>query len=344
MKIAIIGGMLPRPYYESDRILYEALNRGHKAIYLSKSHIIQTNAFGNFQIFFSPPTIEEQFNSAKNFKQGSLPIQIKPKQEKWGIQTKKSLLGLRPSKNINNWYNLLYFDAFIVREIGKTLDWSVNLVNYLLKNGKTVVDEKIGRQFYYTSKTGTFYKLSLNKLPYAKTFALVAKKELPRVLKMMRFPVVVKRSAGSKGIGIERFYKPEEVITFFKDSEHKMHEYLLQEFVDFKGDVRVFVVGDKILGGMRRTPKKGQWKGNVAQGAKATLYELDEKLKKLALDAVKLQKSEIVGVDIMLPKSGPIIIETNRAPQFQGFEGSTDVNVGKEIIKYVEQKHEKLND
>ena len=118
---------------------------------------------------------------------------------------------------------------------------------------------------------------------------------------------------------------------------------MFQECIDYRGDVRIFVVGNKVLGAMRREPQEGQWKGNVAQGAKASPVEIADDIQKLALDIVKLQNSEIIGVDVMMPKSGPVIIETNRAPQFKGFESSTGVNVAKEIISYVEQKYASIS-
>ena len=240
-------------------------------------------------------------------------------------------------------YDINYFDAFLFREISKTLEWSTILANYLLAHNKTLVDEKVGKEMYYKSKHGTFYKTSKDHYPYAKTFAITSKESLSVMLEQVTYPIIVKKSESSKGKGVFKCTTKNDVLALLQEEDLKVGDLLFQECIDYMGDVRVFVVGQKILGAMRREPQAGQWKGNVAQGASAYPVEISDEVKKLALDVVKLQDAEIRGVDIMLPKSGPVLIETNSAPQFKGFESSTGVNVGKEIVQYIEDKHAKLS-
>ena len=341
MKLAIIG---MNPYYESDRILYEALQKGHEAVFLSKRRIVETNFFdkGKFGIFFSVPTREEQLFSKENFPNQEL-LKLNPEQSYAPEKEIRTLLGGNSNKRISNLFDINYFDAFIFREISKTLEWSTILANYLLSHKKTVVDEKIGSEMYYKSKHGTFYKTSLSGFPYAKTFAITSKSMLLSMLEHVAYPIIVKKSESSKGKGVYKCTTKVEVLALLEQENLKVGELLFQEYVDYRGDIRVIVVGEKILGAMRREPQPGQWKGNVAQGANAYPIGISEEIKKLALDVVKLQHAEMRGVDIMLPKSGPVLIETNSAPQFKGFESSTGINVGKEIVEYIEQKHEKLS-
>ncbi len=340
MRIAIIG---MNPYYESDRILVEALKKGHEAVYLSKRRIIETNFFndGNFGIYFTIPTTEEQMFSDSNFKEAK-PIILKPDSTFNPSKEVKTLLGKKKTQ-VKDLFDINYFDAFLFREVSKTLEWSTILANFLLSHNKTVVDEKIGKEMYYKSKHGTFYKTSVDRFPYAKTFAITSIASLSNVLEHVTYPIIVKKSESSKGKGVFKCTSKQDVLNLLRDENLKVGELLFQEFIQYSGDVRVFVVGEKILGAMRREPQEGQWKGNVAQGASAYPIEISDEVKKLALDVVKLQNAEIRGVDIMLPKSGPVLIETNSAPQFKGFESSTGVNVGKEIVEYIEEKHARLS-
>lgn len=331
------------PYFESDRVLYEALKNGHKAVFLSKRNIIETTFFNNgkFGIFFTPPTVEEQIKFSESFPDIK-PITLEVSPELAPTIFSKTFLGGQ-KKKVSKFYDITYFDAFLFREIAKTLEWSTILANYLLASGKTVVDEKIGTEMYYKSKHGTFYKTSTQGYPYAKTFAVTSKISLLPMLGLVSYPLIVKKSESSKGKGVYKCDSKAEVLELLRSEGLKVGELLFQEFVDYRGDVRVFVVGNKILGAMRREPKEGQWKGNIAQGADAYPVEISAEVKKLALDVVKLQNAEIRGVDIMLPKTGPVLIETNSAPQFRGFESSTGVNVGKEIVEYIERKHAKVS-
>lgn len=340
MKLAVIG---MNPYYESDRVLIEALKRGHEAVFLSKRRIIETNYFNGkqFGIFFSIPTQEEQMHDASLFADAK-PTLLQPQQLVSPQYTAQGFIGSK-QKSANDLYDITYFDAFLIREISKTLEWSTILVSYLLSHSKAVVDSKIGTEMYYKSKHGTFFKASSTGFPYPKTFAITSLQAVKQMLEYVLYPLIVKVSESSKGLGVYKCNSKQEVLALIHDNSLKVGQLLFQECIDYRGDIRVFVVGKKVLGAMRREPQAGQWKGNVAQGAKAYPVEIDNQVKKLALDIVALQNSELIGVDIMLPKSGPITIETNRAPQFHGFETATGVNVAKEIVEYLEQKHEKLS-
>lgn len=340
MKIAIIG---MNPYYESDRILVEALKNGHEAVYLSKKNIIETSFYngGTFGIYFTPPTRDEQMKFPSLLEKQQL-LQIKPDASYQPTIEKKGLLGMKTQK-VNGLYNILYFDAILIREISKTLEWATILANHLVSHNKIVVDQKIGTEMYYKSKHGTFYKASNNGFPYPKTFAVTSKSMLLRGLEDVMYPVIVKKSESSKGLGVYKCESKQEVLDLLRYEKLKAGTLLIQECIKYNGDIRVFVIGDKVLGAMRREPQSGQWKGNVAQGAKAYPVDISDSVKKLALDVVKLQNSELIGVDIMMPQSGPVVIETNRAPQFKGFESSTGINVGQAIVQYLEKRFDEVS-
>lgn len=339
MRIAIFG---MNPYYESDRVLVEALKMGHEAVYLSKRHIVMSNFFGEYGAYFDVPTIEEQMHDPELFK-GNSPVLLKPDESYQVKMTKKGLLGNK-EEVIPNLYDLRYFDAFLFREISKSAEWASILVNYLVGQKKVVVDQKIGTEIYYKSKLGTFYKSEINGLPYPKSFATVSLHMMKKMLKFMTYPIIIKKTESSKGLGVYKLNSYQEALDFFKYEKIKPRDVMVQEVIDYRGDIRVIVLGERVIGAMRREPPVGKWKGNVAQGAIATPVEISDEIKKVALDIVKIQKSEFLGVDIMLPKSGPYIIETNRSPQFKGFESSTGINLGKEVVLYLEQKYAKISD
>lgn len=340
MKLAIIG---TNPYYETDRILYEALKRGHEAVFLPKGDMVQTTFFnkGEFGIFFKPPKREDQMYDPSLFPDFKPPV-LTPDSKYVPTVTKKGLLGTK-EQPVSNLFDIRYFDAILLREMSKTLEWTTILGSYFKSHNKLLVEQKVGDQMFYRSKHGTFFHSTTNGFPYPKSLAVTSKRALSNMLDYLSYPVIVKKSVSSKGKGVYKCGSKGEVLDLVETENLTIPELLVQELIDYKGDIRIFVVGNKILGAMRREPQAGQWKGNVAQGAKAYPIELTPEIKKLSLDIVALQKSEITGVDIMVPPSGPVIIETNRAPQFRGFESSTGVNVGEAIVHYVEEQFEKLS-
>jgi gamma-F420-2:alpha-L-glutamate ligase len=110
---------------------------------------------------------------------------------------------------------------------------------------------------------------------------------------------------------------------------------LLQEFIEnSKGkDIRVFVVGRKVIGAMMRISKKG-FKSNFHQGGFVKPYEVDEKLEKIALSASNALNLEIAGVDVLIDHDGYKICEVNSSPGYEAFEMSTGVNIPKKILEY----------
>lgn len=342
MKLAILGGIKKGAvYYEAERILYEALKAGHEAVFLSKSCVLQTDLFGGkFEAYFKPPTIAEQFQTAELFSDVK-PLRIRPDPEQYGLKVPSKTLGfISSTKTLPDWYKMTYFDAILVREVGKTLEWTYTLLNYLAGEGTTIVDHKLSEQLNTTSKIVTFYKFSRAGWPYPRSISLAAHRHLKEVLELVTFPVIVKKSNSSQGRGVYRCQNAEEVQALFKNNpDIVIRDCLIQEYIDFPGDIRVFVVGNEILGAMRRTPQAGQWKGNVHQGALAEPYEINSEIRELVETVLSdPHRSEILGVDVMLGKNGPVIIETNRSPQFAGFEQSTGINVAGKIIEYIANK------
>ena len=100
-------------------------------------------------------------------------------------------------------------------------------------------------------------------------------------------------------------------------------------------DMRVFVVGDKVLGSIYRISYTS-WKTNVAQGAKALKAPKIPEVEELALKATKALNLYYAGVDIAeTPENGYVVFEVNAAPLWRGFQKATGINPADEIAKFV---------
>ena len=113
---------------------------------------------------------------------------------------------------------------------------------------------------------------------------------------------------------------------------------LIQEFIkEANGeDIRVFIVGGKVVGAMKRTAKSNEFRSNLHQGGSATIHKLTRKEKSTAINAAKAMGLSICGVDIISSKRGPLVLEVNSSPGLEGIEKSTGVNIAKEIMLYIE--------
>lgn len=157
------------------------------------------------------------------------------------------------------------------------------------------------------------------------------------------FPAVVKIMAGSYGKGVYQVTSKSRFVDFI-DFAHGINTdeaIIVQEYIDTHPgeDLRVFVVGGKVLGAMKRSAKDGSFKANISRGGEGVAYELTPQIEKIALKVCKSLELEVAGVDLLFGKDGFLVCEANSAPGFKGFEQATGINVAKAIIDYALTKY-----
>ena len=144
---------------------------------------------------------------------------------------------------------------------------------------------------------------------------------------------VLKPLYGSKGIGItrlnDRAFAENVIYTLGQINQ----VFYLQEFVEHnKRDIRILVLGNKAIAGMYRV--SDSWKTNIYTGARAESIELTSEMKNLAINAAKITKTEIAGVDLIESKNGLTVLEVNSIPGFTALQKVADLNIAGEIINY----------
>jgi len=146
-----------------------------------------------------------------------------------------------------------------------------------------------------------------------------------------KFPVIVKRRVSSRGKGNYVINSQKELNNFFQ--KRNPSDYLIQEYIDLKTDLRILILKNNILGAVeRKIIHKSNNQIGVIADKKYT--RLSTKVKKDALKIAKKLKADFVGIDLGISKSGKYyFIEINLAPQFSFFSKVTGINVAKKIIK-----------
>jgi ribosomal protein S6--L-glutamate ligase len=116
-------------------------------------------------------------------------------------------------------------------------------------------------------------------------------------------------------------------------------EIILQEYMrESKGrDVRVVVVGRRVVAAMRRTARAGEFRSNLHRGGVAVGVDLDPVYRSLAIKAVRLMGLEVGGADMVETRSGPKILEINASPGLEGIERASGINVARAITQYAER-------
>tara|TARA_Y100000992_G_scaffold299533_1_gene266481 strand:+ start:37 stop:1449 length:1413 start_codon:yes stop_codon:yes gene_type:complete len=159
-----------------------------------------------------------------------------------------------------------------------------------------------------------------------------------------KYPIIMKTLRGSKGIGVI-FIESERsldaiVQLIYKESEDA--ELLLQEYIKTDYDIRVLVLGGKVLAAMRRDVIKGDFRSNFSRGGKVKMFKLTELEIEDCILAAKAVNGHYVAVDFIpsqnREKDRPYIIEVNSSPGTEGIESATGENLIKQVIQHFEDK------
>jgi len=157
------------------------------------------------------------------------------------------------------------------------------------------------------------------------------------------FPVIIKGSGGDRGTRVfkaENLKELEELVLKLRSSEtEEGKRYMLQEYIPNDGDYRVLVLGNKVLGVMKRSSQKaGEFRNNYSAGGTVEIADLPEEIKQLAVRAAEVCGLAVAGVDVAFrdfDETKPVIWEVNKGPQFRGFMKATGIDVPTEIVKFL---------
>jgi len=154
--------------------------------------------------------------------------------------------------------------------------------------------------------------------------------------------VVYKPLMGSLGLGSMLVEDPDLAYHVTRSLTNLRISSYYQVFLEKPGfDFRVFVVGEEVIGAMKRVAESG-WKTNIAQGARGVKidYSAYPEVYDIALKAVKVLGLDYAGVDIAYDKNTDkyYVLEVNAFPQWEGLKTATGVDVAKHIVSYVISK------
>jgi ribosomal protein S6--L-glutamate ligase len=149
-------------------------------------------------------------------------------------------------------------------------------------------------------------------------------------------PAIVKLSRGTQGVGVMIASTLAEVRSILDTFWHLGQEIVLQEFIqESRGrDVRALVVGDRVVGAMRRRAKRGEFRSNLHRGGEGKPVELSTKYAQAAVRAAQIIGLEVAGVDMLESRQGPKIMEVNSSPGLEGVERATGRDIAGAVIDH----------
>jgi RimK family alpha-L-glutamate ligase len=152
--------------------------------------------------------------------------------------------------------------------------------------------------------------------------------------------VVVKPLFGSMGHGMVRVSDPDVAFRVFRSLEQVRSVFYVQRMIEHEGrDVRVFVVGGRVVGAIERRAPDGQWRTNFTRGGSVRPFDLSRSWEQLALRAAAAIGADYAGVDLLPSRDGQVfVLEVNGIPGWQGLQQATGLDVAGAIVDHLQQR------
>lgn len=160
------------------------------------------------------------------------------------------------------------------------------------------------------------------------------------VEKILGYPMVVKERQGSFGEQVYLAKDHSELLAIIIKTKTK--SILFQEYIvtSYGRDVRMQVVGDKVIASVMRVNEK-DFIANVTHGGAMYPYEPTEAQKAMALKVCRAVGLDFGGVDILFGEMDePIFCEINSNAHFKNLFDCTGINTAEHIAEYVKNYYD----
>jgi RimK family alpha-L-glutamate ligase len=192
------------------------------------------------------------------------------------------------------------------------------------------------------NKMMTSQLLSRAGIPIPKTMMVRFPIQEKLIAENIGYPCVVKVVTGSYGAGVYLCEKKKDYkkLVEFIESLGNKKTLLVQEYLgDHPGeDLRVLVIGGKVVGAMKRTAPDGDFRANITNGGTGEGYEVTPEIDYIARETARTLGLTIAGIDLLFDKRGFRVCEANSNPGFSGFEKYCKVDVADLITEYIKYK------
>jgi len=234
----------------------------------------------------------------------------------------------------------------LVRTGAETSNFMLAVLRQLDKAGVICINEADSIETA-SDKLKTSQILSQHNISIPNTMMVKHPIDSTIVKNRIGFPCVVKVITGTQGIGV---YLCEKRRDFNKLMEfiHNVgisKTLLVQEYIGLNPgeDIRVLVIGGKVIGAMKRTAPKGDFRANISNGGTGEKFDVTPEIDFIARETARVLNLHIAGIDLLFHNDGFVVCEANTAPGFKGFEKYCGVDIAELIVEYIDYKLFKKN-
>ncbi len=220
----------------------------------------------------------------------------------------------------------------------KNIDFAINRSrDFILSNHLEKANIKVFNNAKVTeicnNKLLTHQFINSKEIACANTFLVNKERFSNKMYK--KFPYVVKSADGHGGSEVFKVNDEKELVEAVKKINDKV--FLIQEFIEKSGkDVRVFVVGGKIIASILRY-SKSDFKANFSLGGSSKVYELKDVQKNSIEKICNKLYFDFVGIDFLVDENNNFYF--NEIEDVVGsrtlYENCKDIDIAKIYCKHI---------
>ena len=195
----------------------------------------------------------------------------------------------------------IYYPSILYEEICRTLGKETFPRGYYRFMGNKILQTQL---------------FQLLEIPHPRTRLFQGRHSLERIKESFAYPFVAKTPVGSsQGKGV-----------FFIEGDPELLQYLdrhrtayIQEYLPIDRDLRVVVIGGRVVHAYWRVPRPGNFRTNVAQGAAIRFEDIPSEGLEFAVEVARKCSFDEVGMDICRHDDRYFILEANMVYGLEGF-------------------------
>lgn len=156
----------------------------------------------------------------------------------------------------------------------------------------------------------------LLQIPHPKTRVFYGRRQKSKIREYFRFPFIAKIARGSAmGRGVFLIQNEQDLLDYNRTADVSY----IQEYFPIDRDIRVVVIGDRIVHAYWRIAGPADFRCNVAAGATISLEEVPSEALNLASICARECGWDDVGIDICCFKGRCYVLEANMKYGREGF-------------------------
>ncbi|WP_274362810.1 ATP-grasp domain-containing protein [Paenibacillus thermotolerans] len=183
------------------------------------------------------------------------------------------------------------------------------------------------------NKAATYQYLAQHRIPVPDTLFIRKKEFNPAALGDFAFPMILKDVAGRGGSQVYKVDGPEELTQLIDRLQEGA--FVLQQMMKPGKDVRVFVVGTKIIAAIVRESKQ-DFRANYSLGGSSSVYRLSNEETELVNRIIGLFSFGMAGIDFMFDDNDRLVFnEIEDVVGSRTLSLNTDINIVREYLQFI---------